>query len=213
MAAFVLVGGGAATVAFLIASNSDDAPSSAGPTASPGPSQANPSPPAAGALTAGEIYHTSPWEYDVTFGNGNQIRGSLELIETYDHSDCPSAGATALERQALSECTGRLEAAFHGTLEGTMVVSEQVLTFANEAAAASFREAFGDTYAADVLSFQDPENIQAAAAFTTSWTDGTGRYLVLTVFFSRTEDVELQQGGDDVAARNRETVDYLATLG
>jgi hypothetical protein len=207
--AFAVVAGGL-TAAFLVGSNRDNGSASAGAFRSPAASQAGPTLDA--ALTAEEIYHTSPWEYDVTFDNGNHIQGSLELIETTNHPDCAAGGATALERQALTECTGRVEAAFHGTLKGTMVVSEQVLMFSDEAAAASFREVFGEAYAAEVLSFQDPEDIQASAAFTSSWTDGSGRFLVLTVFFSRTEDVELQQGGDDVAARNRETVDYLATL-
>lgn len=203
VAAFVVVAGGAGTAAYLLASNRGDDSPSDGSTASP----------AAGVPTAEEIYDTSPWAYDITFDNGNHIQGELELIETYEHPDCASGGVTPVLRQALSECTGRVEAAFHGTLTGTMVVSEQVLMFADDDVAASFMEQFGDVYATEALLFQDPENIQAVAAFTNSWADGVGKYVVYTVFFSRTEDVDLQQGANDVAARNRETLNYLTTLG
>lgn len=65
--------------AVLIVSSRDDASVGAGSAASPAPSQASQSP-AAVAVTTEEIYHTSPWEYDVTYDNGNRILGSLELI-------------------------------------------------------------------------------------------------------------------------------------
>jgi hypothetical protein len=202
-AAALLVLGGAGVSAYLMLTDQPESPLGAGPTSSADPSPSNQE------LTADEIYHTSPWPYDDTLPNGNTIRGELELIDTYDHPDCASAARSDPARQALDGCTQRLEAAYRGTLDG-QVVSEQVLVFTDATAAAAFQAQFAETYPGEVVSFEDPENIQPDAAYTGGWTQVVGRYVVLSVTFGRT-DTNLQQGGNDTAARQQETIEYLST--
>jgi hypothetical protein len=201
-AAFVVVAGVAGTVAYLVTS---DRGGSSPSTSSAVPASASP----VSELTAGELYDTSPWIYDITFDNGNRIQGELELLETHDHPECPNAGLTTEVVAALVECTHRVEAAYRGTVDG-MVIGEQVLVFANDAAAESFLEQFEEVYAADLLPFRPPSGVRVDFAWTVSWADGVDRYVVLTAVFGRESH---QQGADDVAARNRETVQYLTTRG
>lgn len=204
-AAALLVVGGASVTAYLMRGDQQQAPPGAGPAGSADPSPSNQE------LSAEQIYDTSPWPYDDTFDNGNSISGQLELLETYDHPDCVSAAQTDPARQALRTCAQRLEAAYRGTLDGH-VISEQVLVFADEVAAEAFLAEFGDTYPGEVISFQDPENIQAEATYTGGWIEAVGRYVVLSVMFSRT-DTDLQQGGNDTAARQQETIEFLSARG
>jgi hypothetical protein len=211
--AFVVVAGATGTATYLLASNPDEEAADAGaaaplPSPAPLPSSASPSPPAA-ELTAAELYHTSPWPYDITFDNGNRIQGELELIDSYDHPDCRSAARTEAAELALVACTHRVEAAYRGTVEGS-VVSEQVLIFTDADVAARFRGQFEELHAGEIISFQDPGEIQAVGS-TIGWVDdAVDRYVILGMVFGP----ELpQQSVDDLAARNEETVDYLRTRG
>lgn len=157
-------------------------------------------------LTATELYSEDSYTFRIELAE-RVIEGELHLIEAFDHPDCAAARTEAAER-VLVGCGSRIEAAYTGADEG-LRVSQQVLMFEDEADAQAFGSLIEDQFAAEVLSFEDPGDIDGSG-YAASRSGVEGQYVVVTLVVSDSGDeAAITVAEEHAHARHAESLSYL----
>jgi hypothetical protein len=158
-------------------------------------------------LATAELYSEESYTFRIELTD-RVMEGELNLTEAFDHPDCASAAETEEAERALAACGSRIEAAYTGADEG-LRVSQQVLMFEDEASAQTFAGLIEDEFAADVLAFEDPGDIEGSG-YAASRSGVQGKYVVVTMMVSESGDDEAITTAEEHGhARHAESLSYL----
>src|SRR5690606_22050103 len=106
-------------------------------------------------LLASELYGDPTFDFRIVVSEDEILAGQLDLVAAIDHIDCVGAAAHSTVRAALADCEARIEALYYAAAYPGVRVSQQVLVFADPAAAEDFGRRLEDTFAGDVITFVD----------------------------------------------------------
>ncbi|MGH8795271.1 MAG: hypothetical protein ACRDXX_21845, partial [Stackebrandtia sp.] len=161
-------------------------------------------------ITAAEFYADKESSYEIILED-RTLEGELFLLDSFDH-DCASGAADAAAEQAMEGCTHRIEAVYRAGDE-RLRVSQQVLMFDDPAGAEAFETEFADVFAAEVLDFADPGDLEASG-YAASRIGSEGYCVVMTMVvgdetLDSDDEADVQAAEDHSHFRHAESMSYL----
>jgi hypothetical protein len=160
-------------------------------------------------LLASELYGDPTFDFRIVVSEDEILAGQLDLVAAIDHIDCVGAAAHSTVRAALADCEARIEALYYAAAYPGVRVSQQVLVFADPAAAEDFGRRLEDTFAGDVITFVDVGDL-SAAGYAASRAGVEGRFVVVTLMVSESdEEAAVQAARDHSRARHAESLNYF----